>query len=249
MNTEHAVKFEFNFNWKLTLFALLLLPILFKLGLWQLERAEEKRSIESSWSTQQSLEPLSVETLSPEFAKSSNFQRVILFGEFATDEYWLQENQVRNGKLGFQVIMPFMLASGDVLAVDRGWVEGSPLREFYPEIETPDHKLQVSGTLVLPSDSKLVREAEVSVKRWPHKILEVDIKVMSSQIEKVMFPKLLKLDADNQAAFVVNWQPTNMSPTKHVAYAVQWFALFITLIILYFVASTNIVDWVKQRKS
>ena len=250
MSEKHSSqqRFQFDFNWKITLFVVFLFPVLLLLGFWQLDRADEKRVLESNWLQNQALPVLELEKLQDQHLRAPYFRRIRISGEFLTEKYWLRENQIHNGKLGYQVIMLFKTQAEQLIAVDRGWVEGSPLRDFVPQIATPRGMLSISGSLTVPSDSKLVREAEVSAKSWPHKILEIDLDVMASQIKQEVQPKLLLLDADSRGALLVNWRPINMSPEKHVGYAVQWFALALALIVLYIFASTNLGDIIKQRR-
>ncbi|MFL0800302.1 MAG: SURF1 family protein [Agarilytica sp.] len=236
-------KLVFDFNWKLTLCVVFVFPFLVKLSLWQIDRAEEKTALQAQWQSQQAAEPVDFV-----FAIDyPDYQRVTLSGEFVDEKYWLRESQFYNGKLGFNVVMPFRLSTGDVVAVDRGWVLGSPLRDFLPEVSTPKGEVRISGVLVKPSDSKLIREAEVSAKSWPHKILEVDIAVMSNQAKLKLYGKLLRIDPDSPSAFTVQWKPINMSPAKHYGYSVQWGLLALALIILYFFASTNIAEVYRAR--
>ena len=247
MASSMTRRLEFYFNWKLTLFVIFLFPILLYLGFWQLDRAAEKAALQEKWLVEQSKAPELFEHLGDDIAKDQNFRRVRVEGVYLSDQFWLKENQILDGKIGYQVIMLLKLTSGQLLAVDRGWVEGSPLREFVPHVPTPSAAVMVSGTLVIPSDSKLIREAEVSAKTWPHKILEVDLKVMASQVDKSLFPKLLKLDPDSASALDINWKPINMSSAKHIGYAVQWFVMAIVLIVLFVFASTNLKVWLVSK--
>lgn len=229
-------KLVFEFNWKLSLAVLLLLPVLVSLSIWQVQRAAEKGELQQLWLSQQALQP-------KDFLASDEFtpyQRVRAQGKFAPEKYWLRENQFINGKLGYNVIMRFDTANGETLAIDRGWVEGNAYRDFIPQVSTPSETIVVTGTLSAPSDSMLIREAEVSAKTWPHKILEIDLPVMGKQAQVEFYPKVLRLDADSAAAFVVDWKPVNMSPAKHYGYAVQWGLMALVLLVLYLFASTNL---------
>lgn len=196
----------------------------------------------NAWQSQQAQLPQQFDA-SDDYAA---YQRVILIGHYLTEKFWLKENQAVNGQLGYNVIMPFKTLAGDLVVVDRGWVLGSPYRDFVPQIDTPEAEIRISGTLVVPSNSKLIREAEVSAKTWPHKILEVDTPVMSKQLDASIYPKLVKIDADSPSALVVHWQPINMSPAKHYGYATQWGLLAVALVLLYVFASTNLAALVKS---
>ncbi len=239
---------SFDFNWKLTLFALALFPLLIFLGLWQLDRAEQKRDIQQKWADLQAQPAVKLEShmLADDY---TSLRRVEASGKYLEEKYWLKENQIVNGQLGYHVIMPFLLETGELVAVDRGWVLGSPLRDYVPEIQTPQGQLLLTGSLVKPSDSMLVREVERSAKTWPHKILEIDIPILSKQLGQRMSLKVLRLDADSVSAFEVHWRPINMSPTKHIGYAVQWFIMALALVILYIFASTNMAELLKRKRT
>ena len=55
--------FEWQLNGKIIIFALVLFPLLVLLGFWQLERAEEKRSIVNEFRTNQQAAPAMLDDL------------------------------------------------------------------------------------------------------------------------------------------------------------------------------------------
>lgn len=233
----------FDFNWKLTLCVVFLFPILVMLSIWQVDRAEGKIQLKADWQRQQAQAPVAFERTQ----SYREYQRVVLEGEFVTDYIWLRENQFYNGQLGYNVIMPLKISNDVYVAIDRGWVLGSPMRDFVPEFSTPSGVQRVTGALMTPSDSKLIREAETKAKSWPHKILEIDLGVMSMQSDLDLENKVLTIDADSPSALTVHWRPINVSPAKHYGYAVQWGLLALALIILYLVASTNISEYLRAK--
>ena len=125
--------FAFKLNWKITLFTLLLLPLLVSLGFWQLHRAQEKQTIQEEYQQQQALPP--VEFDGTEMGEG-NYRRVRMTGKFVVDRYWLLENKIQNGRLGYHIIMPFEIGDGaqgsTQIVVNRGWVEAKPYREELP---------------------------------------------------------------------------------------------------------------------
>ncbi|WP_086934300.1 SURF1 family protein [Agarilytica rhodophyticola] len=236
-------KLTFDFNWKLTLSVVFLFPILLRLCFWQIERAEEKKVLAQQWKSQQTAQaiPLNEDVN----FKNRRFVRVYASGKFLIKKYWLKENQIYNGQLGYNVIMPFASEDGEIVSVDRGWVLGSPRRDYVPTFETPANNVRITGVLVVPSDSKLIREAETRAKSWPHKILEVDIPILSRQSELELYPKLLRIDPDSPGALDVIWRPINASSAKHYGYAFQWGLMAVVLIIMYLFASTNLMQLLK----
>ena len=43
------------------------------------------------------------------------------------------------------------------------------------------------------------------------------------------------------------WTTVAVQPQKHTGYAVQWFAMALTLLIMTIVANSNIVSWLKKE--
>ncbi|HBM82559.1 MAG TPA: SURF1 family protein, partial [Halieaceae bacterium] len=52
------VALKLDLEWRITLFTALLFPALIALGFWQLERADEKRELETQWAQRQSEAPV-----------------------------------------------------------------------------------------------------------------------------------------------------------------------------------------------
>ena len=261
-----ASKIELNINWRVTLFSALLLPLLISLGVWQLDRGEQKKTIQQSWLEQQALPPLDYladeglrlqssivsppatdETGSLELPQS--YRRIKMTGEFSTSRYWLIENKFFDGNLGYQIVMPFVLLSGETVLVNRGWVPSSAYRMENPEFITPDDERVITGTWLIPSDSRFIDQQDVAKITWPYRLLEVDSALMARQLELPLVNMILQLDADSAGALNINWQPINMSPQMHRGYAVQWFSMAAALFIIWFIASTNIIYWLKTLRT
>lgn len=256
--SDRKPRFILQVNWKITVFCLLMLPFLLSLGVWQLNRAEQKQTIQQLWLQQQAQEPASLSEVitsdkrGAELGSLQNampdFRRVRGEGQFLQDQYWLLEGGMFNGQLGYHVIMPFVLAGVDnVVIVNRGWVRGSPRREVNPTFSTPNMELTISGVLVEPSDLAFVDQNSQAHTGWPSRILEVDIELMREQLGRELLPKMLQIDADNPAALTVLWQPINMSPARHIGYAVQWFSMALVLCVLWCFANSNINDYLRSH--
>ncbi len=239
------------------LFSVLMLPLLISLGLWQLQRAQEKATIQETWRAQQALAAVPLQDLVdvPEL----NFRRVSIRGEFDAEHYWLLENRILDGQLGYEVLMPFRLdadsaAAGiTVVLVNRGWVPAGAYRDQLPEVHTPAGPLTLSGSLVEPSDNQFITEVATPASHWPRKILEVDLDSLSTSLGEIgyasdIYKRVLRIDAENIAALQVHWQPVNMTASKHQGYAVQWFSMAVALLILTLFANSNIAELLFSRK-
>lgn len=223
--------FCFAINWPITLLSLAFLPLLIALGVWQYNKGIAKSRLQESWLSQQGLTALPVERLDQ--LSDINYRRIRLEGRFDVSRYWVLENQVLDGQVGVNIIMPFRISSGERILVNRGWVDA----DYEHGASITDETLSVTGTLKQPSDSVLINEADNPFHKWPHRLLEIDIKQMNSHYGDAFYPRVLLLDADSQAALQVHWQALSLSPERHRAYALQWWLMALALVILCFFAN------------
>jgi len=231
-------------NWKLTVFSVLLLPVLLSLGFWQLSRAQEKQTLQQSWLNEQAKPAIHYRD---RLQADVGVRRAYAEGTFTSSQYWLIENKQQDGMLGYHVVMPFKTVRGDWLLVNRGWVKAGIYREDNPSMVSLVGNMRITGTLKNPSDSVFIEhENNERVHSWPYRLLEVDIALMSKQFGEPFAPTLLLLDADSPGALLVDWQPINMTPQKHQGYAVQWFTMAFVLLVLWVATNTNILTFAKQ---
>jgi surfeit locus 1 family protein len=229
----------FEINLKVTFFSLFFLPLFLWLGFWQLQRADEKRYLEEEWQRLNLMKPV------PFDQKTSSARRVYIEGEFDQEHYWLLEGQIFNGRVGYHVIMPLNTVASTVL-VNRGWVASGKYREQIPIFETPQGTVTVQGLLASPTDSPLVKE-RYSMPEWPVKILEIDFDIQSKQYEKPLIDKILKIDDTSPGALDVLWSPINMSATKHLGYAFQWFSMALAIVVLWIFSNSNVYQLMVNR--
>lgn len=92
---------------------------------WQLARREEARAaierVERNWDAA----PTSIDAvLGPQNAwdEEATWSPVALSGQYLSDEQLLVRGRPNAGRPGFEVLVPFELADGRIVIVDRGWV-------------------------------------------------------------------------------------------------------------------------------
>jgi surfeit locus 1 family protein len=97
-----------------------LLPLLVALGVWQLNRAEEKRALLALQKQQQSEESVLITGNSPDNLDALLYRSVKVTGHYDSDHQFLLDNQVHQGKAGFFVLTPLLLKQGKkVVLVNR----------------------------------------------------------------------------------------------------------------------------------
>lgn len=245
--------FVWRFNWKICLFSLFFFPLFVGLGFWQLQRAEQKSTIQQLWQNQQALPPKIID--SPEElpisdiasnGRGGQFRKVRLLGQYHPDYVWLVENRMWQGRLGYDVVQAFYLTPVFAVLVNRGWIEGSADRTQIPEVATTALPAEVSGQLVRPSLNRLLVGEQIA-EGWPKRVLQVEPRVMETHVQGDLSDWVLEIDAQDLAAKRVDWQHSTISSTKHRGYAVQWFSMAFVLLILTIYANSNLHTFIKAR--
>ena len=130
-----------------TLIMVLLTPMFCGLGLWQLDRAEQKRGIAATLEMRRKLPALQIAGDQPD-AGQLEFRKVIAAGRYLNEKTVLIENCKHQGKTGFHVITPLQLTeSNHIVLVNRGWI---PRQNNQPSFTTPAGSLRVEGEGNIP---------------------------------------------------------------------------------------------------
>ncbi len=223
--------------------SLIFLPLLIGLGIWQLNRADEKRDLEGQLAQRQTAAPVALQSVKSPAA----YTRIMVEGQFDSDHTWLVDNRLRDGRAGYEVVQPFISDNGNRVLVNRGWLPASARREQLPEIKNITGDTTIFAEVAYASDHPML-SAQSDTENWPKVITQVVPSVMAQSLGEPVADYYLKLDAASTGAFVTAWQPINMSSSKHTGYAVQWFAMALALIILNVFANTNVAQVIKHKK-
>jgi surfeit locus 1 family protein len=70
---------------------------------------------------------------------------------------------------------------------------------------------------------------------WPRRIQRLHLPMLSREINTSLLPFMIRLQKESPSALVIDWPVINMLPEKHQAYAIQWFAMAIALVVFYIV--------------
>ncbi len=219
------------------LFFLLVLTFLILLGFWQLGRADEKRSFLAQQKLSSNKEEVELLSLLPDGLESLRYRKVKIAGHYDQDHQFLIDNQIVNGRAGYFVMTPLVLAGmNKAVLVNRGWVPLNKDRHILPDITIKSEaKMTLTGRINnFPVVGMKLAGAEIPTENWPSVVQLVDINILSTKIGIPLFPFQVELDPALSEGFLRDWKTNSIiSPEKHVAYAVQWFGLAVTLTILF----------------
>lgn len=235
---------RFEFEWRLALFTVLLVPLMIGLGFWQLHRAEEKAALAAAFEVQQQQPPAALAALWGAPPDTLAYSPVRMRGHFVPGADFLLDNQTRDGRVGYEVLSVLQLSDeGGSVLVNRGWLVGAADRQSLPQVPTVDGQVDITGHVyVAPGEPFLLAEQQFD-NNWPKRVQAIEMgkftPLITERVAGRVFPYPVRIDAGEPGALAVNWQIINASPQKHQAYAVQWFAMAATLLVFYLLRSTN----------
>lgn len=238
-------------EWRTTLFVLVLVPVMTGLGFWQLQRAEEKRELAEGFAAREVQAPTALDELWETDADALAYLPVRVDGAFVPGADLLLDNRTRGGRFGYEALGVVALDEGGYALVNRGWIAGDAARRELPEVPEVSGKVSLTGHIyVPPGDPYLLAEQQFE-KGWPLVMQAIEMDklrpVLAGRLSGEVFPYSVRLDADAPGALAVEWQVINVSPQKHLGYAVQWFTMAGVLFLFFVFRSTNLWQWLKRR--
>ena len=217
-----------NFKSKILIFAIIFVPITISLGLWQIERANEKKVIISNYDKLLVSTPIALQKEQP----LENWQPIETVGAYQ-DLVIYEDNAINSGKAGFKIYHLFQNGDGTFIFVHRGFIERNLIKNNLPRIDTPIGKKNIKGTTLFKQNNTFVKNIEESDIRI---IQEFNASVLIERFpilkDRYLHPFLFNLDVRDADKFQPIEKPVNMTATKHIGYAIQWFGLCAALIIL-----------------
>ncbi len=209
---------------------IILIVICFYLGLWQLERAEEKLAIQNDFNSEITKDYINIKSLLNEPLR---YKKIFAEGSFI-EPYFLLDNIVYNRKAGYYVISPFLI-DGKILLVNRGWVDNYS-RQKFPIIDTPKEAMTINGYVKYPMQLLELTSENISLQE-PYVIQNININQISNIIKKEIYPFIINLNEPSRFLYKYIPEKNEKSHLKHYMYAGQWF-LF-TIIGIFFLIILN----------
>lgn len=229
-------------GWFGSLLTLVLLPGLIGLGLWQLRRAGEKRELMAQAEQgRKQIRPLTAVNAS----RLARYQRVSVEGSYEPAHQVLLDNMPSvHGQPGYRVLTPFKLSDQSLLLVDRGWVPMGAERRQRPQIAVDAQPRQIVGMLdELPRPGVRAGNAGIQPDIWPQVLNYPTLQELQGLYGPGLQSRIVLLDAAAVDGFERAWQINlGFSPERHVAYAVQWFGLAATLLIIFVVVNLKRIE-------
>ena len=210
--------------------AALFFTLFVRLGFWQIHRADEKKKMIVAQKTHEKQKPVHWTTKQK---LPLQYERIIVKGHYLP-QIFLFDNQHHQHQFGYNALSPLELTDGSVVMIDRGWVPGEMTRRILPNVQIPNSFVTLQGSVYFPSINQWVLGPVLEKKGNQIMIIErIDTQLISQVLQKTVSPFIIRLDRQDPNGFVREWATVSMPPQRHLAYAVQWFAMALTILVLF----------------
>lgn len=232
--------------WVAVVLTLVSVGILIKLGLWQLDRGNEKLRYEQQLSQRATQSSRPLDTVISEWREESvrtqqSLNPSTLNGLKADVQLvkksglvFLLDNQINQGTVGYVIYMLGDVQTQDgrkQLLIDLGFVAASNDRRELPQIGNVTLPTNMSGRLYTRSVNPLSHELGLE-KTTPTRIQNINIDSLSQYTGQEVLPFFFQPQSLNSWPYEMLWRPTAMKSEKHFGYSFQWFVMAAVLLSL-----------------
>ncbi|WP_030766855.1 SURF1 family protein [Streptomyces sp. NRRL F-2664] len=212
----------------LTLVALVLIPVMIKLGFWQYHRHVHRVAQNQLIEANLRAEPVPMtEVTSPghKVPRADFWRSVTATGTYDSAHEVVVRMRTSNGdKVGFHVVTPLVLTDGRVVLVDRGWVPGGDDPRAYPPVPAaPAGEVTVTGRLKADetSGSSGIKDRKGLPDR---QVMLINSAQQAERLGRPVLGGYLELTGPDpgEGGPETVADPDHDSIGAHMAYAVQW---------------------------
>ncbi len=218
-----------------TLFVIPALILLFSLSFWQFQRLNWKQEIIRQIEIQSQLGAIEL----PQNVELSNmlYRRVIVKGEFLhQDEVHIYGGSRKfKGEVGYYVLTPMLLANGQVIMVNRGWVPDN-LKDAIarPQTQTKG-QVEVTGAIMANEEKGLyIHDNQPERNLWFYVNLD-EMRNFLKIPEKDFIANFYILAQENKDLNMIPYG-RDLEPNvrnHHLGYALTWLFSAISLMVIY----------------
>ncbi|MEX2973536.1 SURF1 family protein [Streptomyces sp. C184] len=212
-----------------TLVALLLIPVMIKLGFWQLHRHQHKVAQNQLIGRNLAAGPVPVTELTAPgrtLPHHDMWRPVTATGTFDTAHEVVvrQRTAADEQSIGYYVLSPLVLGNGQAVLVNRGWISaGNDLTKFPDVPAVPKGKVTVTGRMM--ADETTAFSGIKDTKGLPpRQIMLINSKEQAKRAGRPTLGGYIEQTGPKPAGGTPELvpEPDHDSIGPHMAYAIQW---------------------------
>jgi surfeit locus 1 family protein len=224
--------------WFATLLVIAAVAVLIRLGIWQLDRLDQRRAFNAQVESARKQPALDLNEGQPADIAQMEWRAVEFAGKYDFANQVAVRNQYYAGQYGYHLMTP-ILSQGLAVLVDRGWIpaDGNSTPEDWRKYDVPG-EVRVEGQIrlgqgkpafggiadALPADGS-------KLQVWNN----ADIEQIATQLPYPILPVYIQQQPDAADEDPpIPFQPTiELTEGPHFGYALQWFTFAAILLIGY----------------
>jgi len=230
--------------WFATLLVIAATLVLIRLGIWQLDRLEQRRAFNAQFITARAQAVLDLNQEQPADVSSMEWRPVQYTGKYDFENQVAIRNQYYGNQYGYHLLTPLRfdgaqreLSQGTAVLVDRGWIpaEGNSTPEDWRKYDEAG-EVTVIGQIRLglgkPAFGGVADALPADGSRlalWNN----ADVPQVAKQLPYPILPVYIQMNADaSDTVPPIPFQPEiELTEGPHFGYAMQWFT-FATLLFI-----------------
>lgn len=208
------------------------------LGTWQIHRGLQKQALERQYTAAAQQPPLELKAAAvPQPGLAA--VHVTLHGRYLAGRQLLLDDQANGEQSGYHVWTPLRLDDGALVIVNRGWVPHGEDRRHLPAVPAPDGERSLGGLWRSLPEPGLHLAAGCDPAHpsteWPRLVLYPTAADLACFYGEPLLAGEVLLAPAEPDGYLRQWRISNAGfpPSRHYAYAAQWFALALTLLVLF----------------
>lgn len=217
-------------RWRwVTLGVIVGIGVMIGLGIWQLDRREQRKAYNATLAAQLAQPPAPVTGQEDAAAlEAMQDRQVWAEGQYDTAHQFLILLQPWEGRTGAYLVTPLMLDESTAILVNRGWIPQE-------EQETAS-QYDVTGSTIVEgyvarSEVPRYGTRDLTSTTFNPEQYRIDIEVLQAQLPYELLPVYI-LQAPTEGAQVLPYRTApeiDLSEGPHLSYALQWFSFSLLL--------------------
>jgi cytochrome oxidase assembly protein ShyY1 len=202
------------------------------LGRWQMDRRAETLAEINRVVTNYSAAPVPFADVRGEFDQldpASEWTQVELKGSYLVDGQRIVRNRPLNGQPGYEVVVPFRLATGETVVIDRGWLPIGNKNPGSPDSVPAPPPGEVTAVVRLKHP-----EPELQRGAPEGQLASIDLEAYSAQLG---YPLLtgaygqLASETPPAVEMPMAFPKPSTEEGTHLSYSLQWFAFGVLMFV------------------
>jgi surfeit locus 1 family protein len=195
-----------------------------RLGVWQLSRLDERRSLNRTIESRLSMPPLHLDWPPPGSTDTLTYRRVTFSGRADYAREIVVVGRSLGGVPGVHVVTPVVTERGAVL-VERLWARSPDAATIDLATTREDSSLAIEGVFM---PSGLPRPS--SQETWPIRVASINPEILAGRFPYTLYGLAVRRTTDAPEGVTLVPLPV-LTEGSHMSYAVQWFAFAVIALV------------------